>query len=63
MARTFRLATGTNPDRVKGSHGRVDADPKNWGVLVTDQPLALPAAVAAVDFLAVVRQRLAKIEN
>ena len=63
MARTFRLATGTNPALVKGSHGRVDADPKNWGVLVTDQPLALPDHVAATDFSALVRQRLAKIDN
>ena len=56
MARTFRLATGTNPALVKGSHGRVDADPRNWGVLLADQPVELPDHVAATDFAAVVRR-------
>ena len=63
MARTFRLATGTNPALVKGSHGRVDADPQNWGVLLSDVALPLPAHVAAKDFAALVGRRFAKIDD
>ena len=63
MARTFRLATGTNPALVKGSHGRVDADPQNWGVLLSDVALPLPSHVAAKDFAALVGRRFAKIDG
>ena len=61
MARTFRLATGTDPLQVKGSHGRVDANPDDWGVLLADQPVDLPEHIAATDFAAVARGRLTKI--
>jgi predicted AlkP superfamily pyrophosphatase or phosphodiesterase len=53
MARTFKLATATDPGLVKGSHGRVDADPQGWATLVLDEKAAatatLPDTAAATD--------------
>ncbi len=46
MARTFRIATATNPELVKGSHGRVDADPAGWATLVLDEKVAAKASLA-----------------
>ena len=55
MARTWRLATGTNPALVKGSHGRVDANPQDWGALVLSEPVkGLPVQLAATDLAALV---------
>jgi hypothetical protein len=49
MLRTFHPATATNPSLVKGSHGRVDADPESWAVLAVDPTLVslLPAGPTA----------------
>lgn len=40
MARTFKIATATNPDLVKGSHGRVPHDEQNWATLLLDETAA-----------------------
>ena len=61
MARTFRLATGTNPAQVKSSHGRVDADPRNWGVFLSDAPMELPESFAATDFAPAVQRHFSEI--
>jgi predicted AlkP superfamily pyrophosphatase or phosphodiesterase len=52
--RTRKLPTiATNPDLVKGSHGRVDDDPAGWATLVLDEKVAgfakLPETVEATD--------------
>ena len=59
MARTFRLATVTNTAMVKGSHGRVDAESRNWGVLLSDKLVELPEYVEAKGFASVVRRQFA----
>lgn len=41
--------TGTNPALVKGSHGRVDNDPRDWAVLATNAEPNLPTEIAATD--------------
>ena len=56
MARTFKPATATNPDLVKGSHGRVSGDQRDWAVLAGDAVADLPATIVAEDFAAFVRQ-------
>lgn len=63
MARTFRLATGTNPDLVRGSHGRVDTDPAGWATLVVDDRVAaaagpVPGPVAATELAPLVTRLL-----
>lgn len=46
--RTRRLpTTSTNPALVKGSHGRVDDDPRDWAVLATREDFGLPEQVTA----------------
>ena len=57
MARTFKIATATNPSLVKASHGRVDDDPRDWAVLLTYENL--PAQVSATDVAPLVRRLLA----
>jgi hypothetical protein len=49
MARTFKIATSTDPSRVKASHGRVDDDPRDWAVLLGRGVADLPETVAATD--------------
>jgi predicted AlkP superfamily pyrophosphatase or phosphodiesterase len=60
MCRTFKPATAIDPALVKGSHGRVDADPEGWAVLAVDETLAasLPAGetVRATDVAPLVRR-------
>jgi predicted AlkP superfamily pyrophosphatase or phosphodiesterase len=56
-ARTFKIATATNPSLVKGSHGRVDDELRDWGVLLTHENL--PAQVSATDVAPLVRRLLA----
>ncbi|MCG3149026.1 MAG: hypothetical protein PCFJNLEI_02478 [Verrucomicrobiae bacterium] len=47
---TRRLpTTSTNPALVKGSHGRVDDDPRDWAVLATRDEIGLAEKVAATD--------------
>ncbi|MEI6083089.1 MAG: nucleotide pyrophosphatase/phosphodiesterase family protein [Verrucomicrobiota bacterium] len=58
MARTFKLATGTNPALVKGSHGRVGDDPRDWAVLLTQEDLGLPDQVTATDLAPLVSRLL-----
>lgn len=41
--RRLHPATATDPDRVRGSHGRVDADPAGWAALVLDERAAAAA--------------------
>jgi predicted AlkP superfamily pyrophosphatase or phosphodiesterase len=53
--RTRKLpTTATNPDLVKGSHGRVDNNPTGWATLLLDEKIAgaakLPEKVEATDF-------------
>jgi predicted AlkP superfamily pyrophosphatase or phosphodiesterase len=48
-ARTFKLATGTDPTRVKGSHGRVDEDPRDWAVIAGNRDLDLPECPGVTD--------------
>jgi predicted AlkP superfamily pyrophosphatase or phosphodiesterase len=56
---TRRLpTTSTNPALVKGSHGRVDNDPRDWAVLATREDIGLPEQVAAIDLAPFVRQWL-----
>ena len=38
--RRLHPATGTRPELVKGSHGRVDADPTGWATLLVDETIA-----------------------
>ncbi|HUK82827.1 MAG TPA: alkaline phosphatase family protein [Verrucomicrobiae bacterium] len=52
--RTHRLpTTATNPELVKGSHGRVDNDPAGWAALIIDEKVAsaapAPARMDATD--------------
>lgn len=54
MARTFKLATGTDPSRVKGSHGRVDNDPRDWAVLAAAGTIELPATPCVTDVAALI---------
>jgi predicted AlkP superfamily pyrophosphatase or phosphodiesterase len=56
MARTFKIATATNPSLVKASHGRVDDDPRDWAALLTHENL--PAQVSATDVAPLVRRLL-----
>ena len=58
MARTFRVATGTDPGLVKGSHGRVDNDPRDWAVLLSNGDVSLPDQIAAPDLAPFVRHLL-----
>ena len=54
MARTFKFATGTDPSLVKGSHGRVDDDPRDWAVCAGN--VDLPERMTATDFAPLVRR-------
>ncbi len=54
MARTFRVATGTDPSQVKGSHGRVDDNPRDWAVCAGN--VDLPEKMTATDFVPLVRR-------
>ncbi len=45
MARTFKPATATNPDVVKGSHGRLPSDGENWATLLLNENAAEAAKV------------------
>jgi len=61
MARTFKPQTATDPTLVKGSHGRVDADPRSWAVLLLDEKaaaLAPPGEQASVLDIAPLISRL-----
>jgi predicted AlkP superfamily pyrophosphatase or phosphodiesterase len=40
MARTFKLATATNPELVKGSHGRLPQGDDGWATLLLDERAA-----------------------
>ena len=48
MARTLKMATATDPGLVKGSHGRVDDDPRDWAVCAGS--VDLPEKMTATDF-------------
>jgi predicted AlkP superfamily pyrophosphatase or phosphodiesterase len=56
MARTFKIATGTDPSRVKASHGRVDDDPRDWAVCAG--MMDLPEKMSATDFAPLVCKSL-----
>ena len=43
MARTFKIATATNPDLVKGSHGRLPQGDEGWATLLLDETAASAA--------------------
>jgi predicted AlkP superfamily pyrophosphatase or phosphodiesterase len=47
-ARTFKIATATNPDLVKGSHGRVSHDSESWATLLLDETAASAATLGQV---------------
>ncbi len=40
MARTFKIATATNPDLVRGSHGRLPQGAEGWATLLLDETAA-----------------------
>jgi hypothetical protein len=63
MARKFKPATAIDPSLVRGSHGRVDDDPRGWATLLLDARAAgaatLPDKVAATDLAPLVCRLLA----
>ncbi len=61
MARTFKVATGTDPSLVRGSHGRVDSDPASWATIILSEKAVAelhPAEAIAADQVAGIVQHL-----
>jgi predicted AlkP superfamily pyrophosphatase or phosphodiesterase len=54
MARMLKPATSTDPGLVKGSHGRVDDDPRDWAVCAGN--VDLPEMMTATDFAPLARR-------
>jgi predicted AlkP superfamily pyrophosphatase or phosphodiesterase len=59
MALTFKVATATDPSLVKGSHGRVDDDPRDWAMVAGAGVENSPEQVPATSWLKFVSAQLA----